>query len=178
MPTSCSCSDSVWIQLFLIICHANLRWNVRSVGHPGTVPFPKVKYLRQRKAFTSVMARMNKNTRFSHRSVIQVFSIEGACDGDCCGHRPHAGPWNASRMGMSTGVSWSGRNCRPPPFEGWWWLSRRRSPNQLVPCIVPCGGMTEASAAAVLWSSHVHRSPSQPVKGNPFPQPIRLKTKC
>ena len=38
--------------------------------------------------------------------------------------------------------------------------------------------MTKASAAAVLRSSHVRRSPSQPVEGNPFLWPIRLKTKC
>ena len=43
-------------------------------------PFSESEVPRQRKAFTSVMARMNENTRVSHRCVFQLSSIEGnAC---------------------------------------------------------------------------------------------------
>jgi hypothetical protein len=58
--------------------HLPRQSHARSVGHPARVPFPKVKYRRQRKAFTSMMARMNENTGVSHRCVIQLSSIEGS----------------------------------------------------------------------------------------------------
>ncbi len=76
--TSLAASSSATIQLFLMSCHANRRQKTRSEGQPGIEPLAKVKYQRARNAFTSVIAKINENTRISHLWVIQESSIEGS----------------------------------------------------------------------------------------------------
>ncbi len=66
---SCAC---------FIICQANLHLEVSSVRYPAIVTIANMKYLRQRKALTSVSANKKENTRISHLCMIQLSSIDGS----------------------------------------------------------------------------------------------------